>query len=207
MSWFRRFWRAIKTERSPVPMMAPPPLSPSPPPRRPAVKPVPKAKPIPEPDLPPLVQVGRVRPVPMDAIELIRAYEGLRLEPYRDAAGFWTIGYGHLISRNRKAPRPQPITRAQAEELLLIDIEREAGHVLRNVKVPLKDGQYGALVSFTFNLGGGALKASTLLRFVNQERHSEVPAQFMRWVHAGGRRLNGLVRRRKAEAAMYEAEL
>ena len=65
------------------------------------------------------------------------------------------------------------------------------------------DGQYDALVSFTFNLGSGALQRSTLRRKVNREEHNDVPAEFVRWVYAGGRKLVGLVRRRNAEAIAY----
>jgi lysozyme len=65
------------------------------------------------------------------------------------------------------------------------------------------DGQFDALVSFTYNLGGEALQRSTLRRKINREEHAEVPEQFMRWVWAGGRKLRGLVRRRAAEAKVY----
>ena len=75
--------------------------------------------------------------------------------------------------------------------------------MLRLVTVPLTDGQFDALTSFTFNLGGGALQRSTLRRKVNREEHSAVPGEFRRWVWAGGRKLKGLVRRREAEAALY----
>ena len=75
--------------------------------------------------------------------------------------------------------------------------------VLRLINVPLTDGQFDALVSFTYNLGGGALQRSTLRRKINREEHTEVPEQFMRWVWAGGRKLRGLVRRREAEAGLY----
>jgi lysozyme len=77
--------------------------------------------------------------------------------------------------------------------------------VLRLIAVPLTAGQFDALVSFTFNLGGGALQRSTLRRKVNREEHAAVPAELMEWVWAGGRKLKGLVRRREAEAALYLA--
>jgi lysozyme len=79
--------------------------------------------------------------------------------------------------------------------------------VCRLVKVPLTDGQFDALVSFTFNLGSGALQRSTLRRKVNREEHEEVPREFLRWVWAGGRKLKGLVRRRAAEADLYRLQL
>lgn len=75
--------------------------------------------------------------------------------------------------------------------------------VLRLINVPLTNGQFDSLVSFTFNLGTGALQRSTLRRKVNREEHEEVPAQFKRWVWAGGRKLKGLERRRSAESCLY----
>ena len=75
--------------------------------------------------------------------------------------------------------------------------------MLRLIDVPLTDGQFDALLSFTFNLGAGALQRSTLRRNVNRESHTEVPAEFMRWVWAGGRKLKRLIRRREAEAPLY----
>jgi len=75
--------------------------------------------------------------------------------------------------------------------------------VLRLITVPLNHGQFDALVSFVFNVGGGALQRSTLRSRVNRDEHGEVPAEFMKWIWAGGRKLKGLVRRREAEAALY----
>ena len=75
--------------------------------------------------------------------------------------------------------------------------------VLRLIRVPLEDGRFDALSSFTFNLGTGALQRSTLRRKVSREEHDAVPAEFRRWVWAGGRKLKGLIRRREAEAALY----
>lgn len=78
--------------------------------------------------------------------------------------------------------------------------------MLRLISVPLTDGQFDALVSFTFNLGAGALQRSTLRRKVNRGEHQAVPAEFMKWVWAAGKRLPGLVRRRRAEAFAYSSE-
>lgn len=75
--------------------------------------------------------------------------------------------------------------------------------MLRLIAVSLTDGQFDALCSFAFNLGGGALQRSTLRRKVNREEHTEVPAEFMKWVWADGRKPKGLVRRREAEARCY----
>ena len=83
---------------------------------------------------------------------------------------------------------------------------RAVRQVLRLIRVPLADGPFDALVSFAVNLGSGALQRSTLRRKVNREEHAAVPAEFRRWVWAGGRRLKGLVRRRGAEAELYASQ-
>jgi lysozyme len=95
------------------------------------------------------------------------------------------------------------ITPEQAEALLRQDVQTAEQAVLRLITVPLTDGQFDALVSFTFNLGAGALQRSTLRRKVNRGDHAAVPAEFRKWVWAGGRKLQGLVRRRKAETKLY----
>ncbi len=95
------------------------------------------------------------------------------------------------------------ISKGEAEALLIKDVQTAESAVLRLIRVPLTDGQFDALVSFTFNLGSGVLQRSTLRRKVNREEHAEVPDQLMRWVWAGGRRLRGLVRRREAEVGLY----
>jgi len=95
------------------------------------------------------------------------------------------------------------IDEQEAEDLLQGDVRWAERGVLRLINVPLTDGQFDALVSFTFNLGTGALQRSTLRRKVNREEHAQVPREFMRWVWAGGKRLRGLVKRRTAESGMY----
>ena len=72
------------------------------------------------------------------------------------------------------------------------------------INVALSDGQFDALASFTYNLGSGALQRSTLRRVINRGNHTEAPRQLMRWVNANGRVLKGLVRRRQAEANLYQ---
>lgn len=136
-------------------------------------------------------------------LDLIKEFEGFVPHIYKDAAGFPTIGYGHLILEHERKWFENGISEEAAERLLAQDVRFAESAVLRLIKVPLTDGQFDALVSFTFNLGGGALQRSTLRRKVNREEHTEVPEQFMRWVWAGGRRLKGLIRRREAEAQFY----
>lgn len=144
-------------------------------------------------------------PIHPAALELIRRFEGLRLDAYLDAVGVPTIGYGatYGLDRARVTLEHLPITEDEALVLLARDTNRFATAVDRLVLVPISGLQRGALASFTFNLGAGALQASTLLRRVNALEWDDVPFQFSRWVHAGGRRLSGLVRRRAAEAELF----
>ena len=90
------------------------------------------------------------------------------------------------------------------EDLLIKDVLLAEQAVCRLINVPLTNGQFDALVSFTFNLGSGALQRSTLRRKVNREEHEDVPEQLLRWVWAGGRKLRGLIRRRSAEMLLYQ---
>ena len=117
--------------------------------------------------------------------------------------GWPTIGYGHVVRDDERDRFANGIDEATAEELLRRDVETAERAVLRLIRVPLEDGQFDALSSFAFNLGSGALQRSTLRRKVNREEHDAVPAEFRRWVFAGGRKLKGLIRRREVEAGLY----
>lgn len=133
-------------------------------------------------------------------VDLIKGFEGLRLAAYQDSAGVWTIGYGHTGG-------VQPgdrITTAEAEQLLRQDTAWAQQAVRDLVRVPLSQGQFDALTSFTFNLGAGALESSTLLRKLNAGDAAGAQAEFGRWIHADGQVLPGLVRRRAAEAALFD---
>lgn len=146
-----------------------------------------------------------MRHITKNGINLIKAFEGFEPEIYLDAAGLPTIGYGHLIRKGEHKMFENGISEAAGEALLIKDVLAAENAVLRLINVPLTDGQFDALVSFTFNLGGGALQRSTLRRKVNREEHADVPREFLRWVWAGGRKLKGLVRRREAEAIFYRS--
>jgi lysozyme len=138
-------------------------------------------------------------------LHFIRAHEGLRLEAYPDPGTGdkpWTIGYGHT------GPEVVPglrITAERAEELLRADVARFEAAVTRLVTVPLSQPQRDALISFAFNLGEGALARSTLLRVLNAGDYADAAKQFDRWVNAGGKPMNGLIRRRHAERTMFES--
>lgn len=134
-------------------------------------------------------------------LDLIKQFEGLYLKAYRCPAGVPTIGYGHTAG----VAMGQTITQQQADDYLRRDVRQFERAVERLVKVPLTQGQFDALVSFAFNLGEGALAQSTLLRLLNAGDYAGAAAQFDRWNKAGGRVLPGLVRRRAAERALFEA--
>ena len=135
-------------------------------------------------------------------LALIKEFEGYRATAYRDPVGIWTIGYG----RTRHVREGQEVTPLQANEYLREDVADAERDVARLVRVPLTQNEFDALVSWTFNLGGRALSASTLLRRLNFGKHDQVPEQMLRWVYAGGEKLAGLERRRAAEAAMWRGE-
>jgi len=150
---------------------------------------------------PPAPCLGNCQPSAA-AYGVIKHFEGYSPVIYIDAAGHPTIGFGHLIKPGEKIP--EPLLGEAAERLLRQDIAPKAAAVNARVSVPLFQGQFDAVVSWTYNLGEGALQSSTMLKKINAARHDEVPAQMKRWNQAGGKVLKGLDRRREAEAALYE---
>lgn len=133
-------------------------------------------------------------------LDLIKRFEGRYLKAYICPAGVLTIGYGHT---GKDVKLNMTITEEDADRLLWNDIEIFATGVNVLVKVPLNENQFGALVSFSFNVGLGALEKSTLLRLLNNGLYDQVPAQLMRWNKGGGRELSGLTKRRAAEAELF----
>ena len=144
-----------------------------------------------------------MRHITDEGINLIKRFEGFSSSIYICPAGYPTIGYGHVVRDDEKQRFAEDIDKDEGENLLRRDVRWAEGGVLRLIDIPLTDGQFDALVSFTFNLGTGALQRSTLRRKVNREEHEDVPAQFKRWVWAGGRKLKGLMNRRNMEAKKY----
>lgn len=135
--------------------------------------------------------------------DLIVFYEGERLTSYRDTGGIWTIGVGHTSDEKFKVTKGQTITREFSRELLRHDLKEAENFVNTLVKVPLNENQYGALVSFTFNLGGGSLKISTLLKKLNAGNYKAIPSELNKWVFDDGVKLAGLIKRRKAEGELW----
>jgi lysozyme len=134
-------------------------------------------------------------------IGLIKAHEGCRYEAYPDSVGVPTIGYGH--TKNVKLG--DVCTEEQAEAWLVEDVGTAESCVNSLVSVPMTQGEFDALVSFTFNLGCHALRSSTLLIKLNNSDYDGACAEISKWAHAGGKVLPGLVARRKAEQEMFES--
>ena len=125
--------------------------------------------------------------------------EGLSLEAYEDCAGVPTIGYGHT----KDVKMGDRISKYWAKELLKDDV-REVEQQVQELNVAKTQGQFDALVSFTFNLGIGRLKSSTLLKVIREGgSKNAIKKEFKRWVYAGGKRLRGLERRREWEAKRF----
>ncbi|ENO3038042.1 lysozyme [Enterobacter ludwigii] len=137
-------------------------------------------------------------------IALIKQFEGCKLTAYQDSVGVWTIGYGWTQPVDGKPIRAgMTIKQETAERLLKTGLVGYESDVSRLVKVGLTQGQFDALVSFTYNLGARSLSTSTLLRKLNVGDYAGAADEFLRWNKAGGKVLNGLTRRREAERALF----
>ena len=132
-------------------------------------------------------------------IDLIKKFEGCRLKAYKCPANVWTIGYGHT---NNVRP-DDVITQEQAEELLKRDLISFENSVSKLIKIAVTQNEFDALVSFAFNVGVGALANSTLLKLLNSGNKKGAAEQFSRWVYAGNKVLEGLIKRRNAEKDLF----
>lgn len=137
-------------------------------------------------------------------IAVIKQFEGCKLTAYQDSVGVWTIGYGWTQPVDGKPIRAgMTIKQETAERLLKTGLVSYESDVSRLVKVGVTQGQFDALVSFTYNLGSRSLSTSTLLRKLNAGDYAGAADEFLRWNKAGGKVLAGLTRRREAERALF----
>jgi len=140
-------------------------------------------------------------------LKLIADFEGLRLNAYPDPGTNnepWTIGYGTTVYPNGdKVKRGDVISPEQALDYLRYDSKKFSDAVNRAVRVPVNQNQFDSLVSFTYNLGEGALNRSTLLTKINSHDYRGAANEFGKWIYAGNRILAGLVRRRNAERDLF----
>lgn len=140
-------------------------------------------------------------------IELIKHFEGFSAKPYLCPAGVPTIGYGSTRDTDGKPISMQhpAITETQAKALLMATLTTYENAVNRYVKVPLNQNQFDALVDFAYNAGAKNLLSSTLLKKLNAGDYTGASNEFAKWVYAGSKKLNGLIRRRQAERDLFVA--
>lgn len=137
---------------------------------------------------------------------ILMKFEGCRLKAYRCPAGILTIGYGHTSAAGDPEVTPDAtITKAQAIDILHRDLHKFEAGVEKLVKVELNQAQCDVLVDFAYNAGLGALAKSGILKAVNARQFDRVPSELMKWTKGGGKTLPGLVKRRQAEVAWWEA--
>ena len=136
---------------------------------------------------------------------LIKEFEGLRLEAYKDPVGIWTIGYG-TTGRADIGVIPKAgmvITEAQASEYLERVVDKFAAAIRPHITAPVNDNEFGAMVSLAYNIGPGAFAKSSVLRHFNAGDKAKAAQSFLLWNKAGGKVLAGLVRRRTAERDLF----
>lgn len=134
-----------------------------------------------------------------NGMSLIKRFEGLRLQAYRDSVGIPTIGYGHT----QGVKMGDIITGEKADKFLREDLQVAELTINTSVKVKLSQAQFDALASFVFNLGSGNFVKSTLLKKLNAGDYAGAAGEFGKWVNAGGKQLPGLVKRRAAEREVF----
>jgi lysozyme len=140
--------------------------------------------------------------VSQECVDMIKFFEGFESKAYLCPANVWTIGYG----RTKNVKEGDTITEIQADRDLLEELEVFGEQVLNTVKVPLKQNQFDALTSWTYNLGVGNLQSSTLLKELNSKNYNAAGQEMLRWNKAGGKVLAGLTRRRESEAKLWARE-
>ena len=140
-----------------------------------------------------------------NCVLLLKHYEGCKLNAYKCSAGIWTIGYGNTFFEDgRPVKQGDSITQAQAEEMLPLILTKFAQAVFAKT-AKMEQCEFDALVCFTYNVGIRAFEASTMLKKIRKELPSaEIVVEFHKWNKATGKVLKGLVRRRAAEAHLYE---
>ena len=131
--------------------------------------------------------------------KILKFFEGCRLTAYQDSVGVWTIGYGHT----KGVHSGMSITQEEAEQMLLTELEEYEGYIEKYVTVPLTQNQFDALVVWVYNLGPTNFRRSTLLKELNSGNYTAAGNEITKWNKAGGKVLAGLVKRREAEAELF----
>lgn len=139
-------------------------------------------------------------------IDLIKKLESIELNSYQDGGGVWTIGYGSTMWMDgKRVTKGQTVTLEMAEKLLAWELKNK-GDVLTGLlgKSNVNQQQFDALLSFTYNVGVGAVAKSTLLKkAIRNANDPTIKDEFLKWVYDNGKRIKGLENRRKQEIALY----
>ena len=143
--------------------------------------------------------------VSAEGLNFIKRFEGVRNRPYRCSAGLWTIGVGHLIGDGKLLPKDwnRVFSEEEINALLATDISKFERGVRMYIKVPLRQSEFDALCSFSFNLGLGVLQRSTLRQKINRFDKEGAAKEILKYCRAGGKIVKGLQRRREAEYQMF----
>ena len=156
-------------------------------------------------------------------INFIKKHEGVIDHIYMDHVGFLTIGCGHLCQENdfylknfslKEAKQLLindklyaralfKISKRETDFLLGVDLQKSASSIFKLIKAPISQNQFTALMSFTFNLGGGALQRSTLRQKLNRLDYTGASKEFEKWIYAGGKKSKGLLKRRREERILF----
>jgi len=138
-------------------------------------------------------------------IALIKHHEGVRLKPYQDCVKLWTVGVGHLIGDGKSLPPEwnKVFTMEEVDGILRKDLARFEQGVSKFCPVPLTQGEFDALISFSFNLGLGVLQRSTLRQKIIRNDKKGAAEEFTKYIRAGGKIIKGLVTRRNDEKQLF----
>ena len=138
-------------------------------------------------------------------LQLIKAYEGIRLKPYRDCVGLYTVGVGHLIGNGTVLPDSwnRTFTIEEVNELLVADVRKFELGLARYVNVELSQNQFDAIIDYCFNLGLGTFQRSSVRQAINRRDKTGVIRNLLRYNKAGGKVVPQLDNRRKAEALLF----
>jgi lysozyme len=146
--------------------------------------------------------------VSKECLKMLAHHEGVRQKPYKCPAGLWTVGVGHLIGDGKSLPDSwnKTFTLDEVYDILAKDVTRFERGVNKYITVPLRQNEFDALVSFSFNLGLGVLQRSTLRQALNRGDKETAIQSLLKYNKAGGKVLKGLDNRRKDEAALFRRE-
>ena len=135
-----------------------------------------------------------------NAFKIIRHFEGFYPNAYDDGDGTITIGYGTIEG----VKMGDTITKSEAERRMRKEVEEKGKSIIKNIRVPLAQDQFDALISFSYNMGTGPLSSSTFSRYLNDGEYEKAINEFPRWINDGGKPSSGLLRRRKSEMVLFK---